>query len=259
MSEPIAHPTNENLRIEVTRDEYPSKPYNDGGFPILRLDHTGYGWRVEQDTDLTSYVLPDRLVFGIAALLDVNGTDFVIVERYLRIFWGATFLSRYNSGSYDYLAIDPAHWREHVGIPEFSIRTLEYADKPFEEFEAWVEGNVWMAEEQQRVQREVKTHTLYPDGTTDDGFRSYEEWEATENGSVGGFYGDVDADMQRNMMWQFGWPEAACKHCGEGIVHDVNHGWVCDGVPFEDRGRYTHCVTGVMMHTRGPKHEPKER
>lgn len=55
------------------------------------------------------------------------------------------------------------------------------------------------------------------------------------------------------------WPEAACKGCGEGIVNDVNHGWVCDGVPHDQRERYTHCVTGVMMHTRGPRHEPQEK
>jgi hypothetical protein len=266
MSEHIAHPINENLRIKVTRDEYAGKPYDDGGFPIVRLAHDNRGWHVDQDTDLTSYVLPDRLVDGIAGLLETHGTDLVIVERYLRIFWGATFLSRYNSGSYDYLAIDPAHWREHVGVDEEIVAREDYRKHAWTEFEAWVEGNVWIATEQRYIfvrsfhqtwdlaaGHDPDTHESTDDDTTED-----YQWVDTENGGVGGFYGDVDGDLQRVMMWQFGWPEAVCKRCGEGLVNDVTYGWVDYDVPFAERERRTHCVTGVMMHTRGPKHEPKE-
>lgn len=264
----IAHPINENLRLKVEIDEYPSKPYHDGGFPIIRLDHRDYWWRADQDTDLTSYRVPARIEDGIAHLLKEHGTDFVIVERYLRIFWGATFLARYNSGSYDYLAFDPADWREQMGITD--TEREGYAQSPFAEFEAWCEGEVYVVTEQRRLWQRTTTRTWDPEkaempddpSSSDEIGEDTDEfyvWQETDNGSVGGFYGTVDDDMQRTMGWQFGWPEAACKHCGEGIVNDVAHGWVDYDVPFEERERRTHCVTGVMMHTRGPKHEPKEK
>lgn len=255
----IEHPINHNLRLKIEIDEYPSKPYNDGGFPIWRIEPSRGAYAAVQETDITSYVTPARLDDALSQLNDEHDLDGPFVLRYLRIFWGVTFVEMWHSGSYWYLTCDPADWREKVGVDDAVTQREDYTKGAFTEWKAWCEGEVYMATEQQRVQREVRTHTIYPDGDTDDDFRSYEEWEDTENGGVGGFYGDVDDDMQKVMGWQFGWPEAACKHCGEGITKDVTHGWVDADVPFDQRERYTHCVTGVMMHTRGPKHEPKEK
>jgi hypothetical protein len=264
----ITHPTDENLRIHVSRDEYPSKPYNDGGFPIWRIESGRYGSypTAEQETDLTSYVTPGELDHAIGRLLGEHGSGDEgkeILARYLRIFWGVTFMEMWHSGSYWYFTCDPAHWREHVGVTDEVTQREDYAANPFDEFQAWVEGNVWIATAQRRIF--VRSHHLtwdlaagyVPDETdpsdddTTDGYR----WVPDD--SVGGFYGDVDEVVRTAMLWQFGWPSHVCQHCGEGIVNDVNHGWVVDGPPFEDRGRFTHCAKGVMMHVRGPKHEPK--
>jgi 5-methylcytosine-specific restriction endonuclease McrA len=256
----IKHPTDENLRVRVTRDEYPSKPYHDGGFPIWRMEpsrnYTGYSFH--QETDLTSYLTPDRLDDALGDVTRGHDMDSEFMLRYLRIFWGVTFMESWHSGSYWYFTCDPAHWREHVGITDDIVARDDYAANPFAEFQAWVEGNVHLAWPEQRVQREVKTTTIYPDGTREDDFRSDEEWIENEDlGAVGGFYGDVDEGMRVNMLWQFGWPSHVCQHCGEPIIDDVEHGWVVDGPPFEDRGRFTHCARGVMMHVQGPRHEPK--
>lgn len=263
----IEHPTNENLRLKVEIDEYPSKPYNDGGFPIWRIEPSRGAYAAVQETDITSYVTPARLDERLSDLNTEHDLDGPFVLRYLRIFWGVTFVEMWHSGSYWYLTCDPADWREKVGITDADMQREEYTKHAFTEWQAWCEGEVYMATEQHRIfvrsfhQTWVLNAGHHPDTheSTDDDTTEEYQWVETENGVVGGFYGDVDEDMQKVMGWQFGWPEAACKHCGEGIVNDVNHGWVDADVPFEQRERHTHCVTGVMMHTRGPKHEPKER
>lgn len=220
MSEHFAHPTNENLRIEVSHDPYPSKPYHDGGFPIWRMEPSrNYrGYDAVQETDLTSYVTPSLLDDRLGDVNREHDLDSEFVARYLRIFWGVTFVQMWHSGNYWYLTCDPADWREKVGVTDDVTAREDYAQAPFAEFQAWVEGDVWFAEEQQRVQREVKTHTIYPDGTTEDDVDAFEEWEPTENGSVGGFYGDVDDAMRKTMGWQFGWeiPEGHTFEIKEG-------------------------------------------
>lgn len=202
----ITHPTNENLRIRTEIEQAPPKPYNDGGFPIWRIEPGNYGSRAVQEDEITSYETPAALDYGITQMLERDESrDKTLLARYLRIFWGVTFTQWWHSGAYWYLTCDPADWREKVGVPEFSTRTLGYADDPFAEWEAWVEGDVHYAIPEQRVQREVKTTTIYPDGNVDHDFRSYEDWEESAEGAVGGFYGDVDQAMAATMAWQFGW------------------------------------------------------
>lgn len=272
MSEYITHPTDENLRIQVEQDPYPEKPYHDGGFPIWRIERSGrngYGVPVAvQETDITGYVTPSELDEALGRMYASDWSS-PQIERYLRIFWGATFAQWWHSGSYWYVTADPAHWREHVDVTDADTQREGYTEHAFTEWQAWVEGDVWFAVEQRRVFERTNTRTWDPamaqnpadpsssdeiDDVTTDGY----VWQDTDN-ACGGFYGDVDAEMAKVMGWQFGWPEAACKHCGEGIVNDVTYGWVDADVPFTEREQRTHCVTGVMMHTRGPRHEPKEK
>lgn len=211
MTTTIAHPTDENLRITVTHDQYPSQPYHDGGFPIWRMEpsrnYSGYDFH--QEEDITSYVTPARLDDALSEATREHDMDDPWLLRYLRIFWGVTFMESWHSGSYWYFTCDPADWRDKVGITDEDTQREDYTKHAWTEWQAWCEGEVYMVTEEQRVQREIKTHTIYPDGTTDDDFTTTEEWEETENGSVGGFYGDVDQAMAANMAWQFGWQAPA--------------------------------------------------
>lgn len=275
MSEYVAHPVNENLRLKIEQDPYPSQPYNDGGFPIWRMEaHRNYtGYAAHQEEDITSYRTPAMLDDRIGDLTREHDLDSPFALRYLQIFWGVTFTEMWHSGSYWYFTCDPADWREKVGITDETTKLPEYTADPFEEWEAWCEGNVWMVTEQRRFFQRTSTRTWdpekaempeYPDTSdeidevTDDGY----VWQDTDFGTVGGFYGDLDDDMRRDMGWQFGWPEAVCKHCGEGINRHHEHGWIDHEVEYDGQGQRlyrTHCVKGVMMHVRGPKHEPKEK
>lgn len=272
MSEYIAHPVNENLRLKVEIDPGPSKPYHDGGFPIWRMEpsrnYSGYDFK--QETDITSYVTPARLDDALSDATREHDMDSPFLLRYLRIFWGVTFMESWHSGSYWYFTCDPADWREKVGVDDAATQREDYAKHAFTEWQAWCEGEVYMVTEQRRFFQRTTTRTWDPENAEDPEFPDTSDeisedtddgyvWADTEFGTVGGFYGDVDDDMRRDMGWQFGWPEAVCKHCGEGINRDHKHGWVDADVPFDQREQYTHCTTGVMMHTRGPKHEPKEK
>jgi hypothetical protein len=275
MAEYIAHPINENLRLKVEIDEYPSKPYHDGGFPIWRMEpsRTYSGYDAVQETDITSYVTPARLDDALSEVSREHDLTDKFVARYLRIFWGVTFMEMWHSGSYWYLTCDPADWREKVGVTDEATKREEYTKHAFTEWQAWYEGEAYMVTEQRRLWQRTTTRTWDPAMAENPGDPSSSDeigedtdefyvWQETDNGSVGGFYGTPDDDMQRTMGWQFGWPEAVCKHCGEGINNDVTHGWVDADVEYDAQGerKYrTHCVTGVMMHTRGPLHEPKEK
>jgi hypothetical protein len=211
----INHPTNENLRIRTSLDDGPPQPYNDGGFPIWRMVPRQYhsGYSAEQETGITSYVTPGALDDALSRLNDEHDLDSDFALRYLRIFWGVTFATAWHSGSYWYFTCDPADWREKVGVPDFTTRTLEYADKPFAEWQAWCEGNVHIAWPQQRIfvrshhQAWDLNHGDHPDAceaTSEDTTETY-EWVDTDDGPVGGYYGDVDQDMAAAMAWQFGW------------------------------------------------------
>lgn len=213
----IAHPTNENLRLKVERDPHPAKPYNDGGFPIWRIDSSGFGGYAVQETDITSYVAPHDMEDGITQNMQERDLEFG--ARYLRIFWGATFTRTWHSGSHWYLTGDPAPWREHVGVTDEDTKREGYADDPFHEWEAWVEGEVYMATEQRRLWQRTTTRTWDPtraenpedpessDEIGEDTTEGYvwEDMEFDTVGTVGGFYGDVDEDMAATMAWQFGW------------------------------------------------------
>jgi hypothetical protein len=218
----IKHPTDENLRIRTERDEGPAKPYHDGGFPIWRMDYSRHdvGYVATQETDLTSYVTADHLDRAIGKLFHADRIrrygydDNVTLARYLRIYWGVTFVKEWHSGNYWYVTADPADWREKVGVTDEATKLTEYAADPFDEFEAWVNGDVHIATEQKRMWQRTTTRTWDPAQAEDptDPESSDETNEDTTDGYVwddtlllAGFYGDVDQAMAATMAWNFGW------------------------------------------------------
>lgn len=257
MSEIVAHPANEHLRIRLEIDEAPEKPYHDGGFPIWRIEHRSGGVRAVQETDITSYVTPAALDEAIGDLFFHGGARYApeeVMRRYLRIFWGATFMETWHSGSYWYVMADPAHWREHVGVTDEVTRREDYTKHAWTEWQAWCEGNVWYAIPEQAVHRRTLTTTTYADGSTSESTDYDEAWQEIDDlPAVGGFYGDVDEDMRINLLWQFDWPAHRCKVCGKGIVNDVHVGWTLHDVPMDERGLHTNHGDD------GSQHTPEER
>jgi hypothetical protein len=103
------------------------------------------------------------------------GTDFDLLEKYLRAYHGATTVETWHSGDYWYVTYDPAAWREHVGAPEGSVDMSEYR--------AWCEGDVWGYVVEKRV-----TWT-----TDDPAYADEDRWEDAGD-SCWGFYGSDGAN-----------------------------------------------------------------
>jgi hypothetical protein len=164
------------FRVKLIADEHPDEPYDDGQSPLMRLDCTGNGWRAEhimatgRPLDADPYVEAAAEHWG-----SPSGSDWQLFEKYLRAYHGVTKVETWHSGSYWYVAYDPAGWREHVGAPEGSADMSEYR--------AWCEDDVWGYV----VQKRVTWHT------DDPGYEDEDRWEDTDD-SCWGFYGSDGAN-----------------------------------------------------------------
>lgn len=162
--------TKGDYRVRLVADECPDEPYDDGQSPLMRLDHTSYGWIAEHIMATGRPLDNDGFVENAAMCW---GTDFRLLEKYLRAFHGATKVETWHSGSYWYITYDSAAWREHVGAPEGSADMSEYR--------AWCEGDVWGWVVEKRVT-----------WTTGDDYDDRESWEHVD--SCWGYYGSGGAN-----------------------------------------------------------------
>jgi hypothetical protein len=131
-------PDGTEYRAVIKRDPEPSEPYDDGGWPILRIQHwrMGYPAKAEAFNDAAS---PYVEKFN---RLTVGGYNTEVFERYLRIFHGVTLIREYGRNQFTdntYIAFDTEEWRDRMGLaaPPLSNET------PLSEIEAWLEGDVW--------------------------------------------------------------------------------------------------------------------
>jgi hypothetical protein len=153
------------FRVRLEPDPYPDEPYDDGQSPLLRLDYRR-GWQAEHVMATGRPTDDDDRIEEAAARW---GSNFTLLEKYLRAYYGMTAIETWHSGDYWYVTYDTAKWREHVGAPEGSVDMSEY--------KAWCEGDCWfyVVEENVTWQR-----TDNPDVTMG-------TWEHVD--SCGGFYG----------------------------------------------------------------------
>jgi len=159
------------FRVKLVADPYPDEPYDDGQSPLMRLDYTGYGWKAEHVMATGRPLDADEYVEAAAQRW---GSDFRLLEKYLRAYHGVTKVETWHSGSYWYVTYDPAWWREHVGAPEGSVDMSEYR--------AWCEGDVWGYV----VEENVTWHADDPD------YGDMSTWEHVD--SCWGFYGSDGAN-----------------------------------------------------------------
>lgn len=183
MDENVIHEA-DGYRVRLAYDESPEKPYNDGGAPIWRVEPSrNYTDRVDarHEDGLSSYQPHER----IAEAIDRLWFDGDTLERYLRIFHGATAFERWHSGNYGYFTCDPEHWRTELGITDEIMQREGYADGLMDEWQAWCNGEVYVVvvEEQVHWQRVDSTGT--PVRLVEPTER--DTWEQVE--AVGGYYG----------------------------------------------------------------------
>lgn len=163
--------TSENgrFRVRLVLDEYPDEPYDCSQSPLIRLDYR-YSWKAEhiqigdRPTNADTYV---------EEALARWGSDFDLLEKYLRAYHGVTKVETWHSGSYWYITYDSAAWREWCGAREGGADMSEYR--------AWCEGDVWGWVVEKNVT-----------WTTDDDYDDMATWETVD--SCWGYYGSDGAN-----------------------------------------------------------------
>lgn len=159
-------------RASIAIDPDPQEPYDDGAWPILRVESRRYGhydYRAEAfNRQAEAYV--DKFNELWERLREKDAW-----ERFCKIFLGSTRVEEYGPNQrtdYSYIAFDTPEWKESVGAPD----DLGEED-PLTEIRAWIEGDVYG----------VTVHKRYnPDSILDED----EGWTDFEAGQwVWGFYG----------------------------------------------------------------------
>jgi hypothetical protein len=160
--------TSGNYRVQLVIDEAAGEPYDDGGAPIMRLEYQGGYWHAEH---VDSGGRPHDGDGRIEEAAQRWGTDFDLLEKYLRAYHGTTKLQTWHSGDYWYLAYDTAPWRDYTG----ARADLIAGEDLMAEYRAYAEGDVWGYV----VERQVTWHA--------DDYDDRDSWEPVD--SCWGFYG----------------------------------------------------------------------
>jgi hypothetical protein len=148
-------------RVRLAYEESPHKPYNDGGAPIWRVEPSrNYTDRVDarHEEGLSTYEPDGRIAEAIDQFWSAGAPGFDTLERYLRIFHGATAFERWHSGSSWYFTCDPADWRTKMGITDETMQREGYGDGLMDEWKAWCNGEVYGVITEQQA-RKVTTIT----------------------------------------------------------------------------------------------------
>lgn len=169
----------DEYRAVIIRDEYPLEPDHDGQGYVFRVEHWGYRW--QEELVHKDYGNPEP-AFSLAEALDRFGTDWQMVERYLRMFHDVVafdYADFHRSGPTYVLVVTRAQVEEW-GLTDVS----KAAEGTLGIWEAWATGDTWayvierrMVTEHRTLQGEVVTTT--------------ETW--MEEDRLYGYYGEDDA------------------------------------------------------------------
>lgn len=184
----------DGYRLRLEPDIYPEEPYDEGASPLLRIELLGYaGSRARYSAKHVDHGRwprwgIDRLVSYAAERLfskydKINAL--LILERYLRAFFGVTKVETYESQDYLYATYDPEKWRQAVGAPEGSANLDEY--------KAWIEGDCWGWV----IEKRVTWHTDEFPGATE--YAQRNTWEVVD--SCSGYYGSEYAEQGAREMF----------------------------------------------------------
>lgn len=166
--------TSGEYRVRLISDNDPEEPYDEGASPIIRIDYYPLGARAEQ-VNSTSY---NALHEGVLEAANRWGHS-ERFRRYCRAFHGVTAFRAFGPNrvtDYTYVTLDPADWREKVGVPAGFVSLDEWI--------AYLEGDVWGWIVQQRETLESVWRNAAGEVTF---ARESEDW--TEVDSCFGYYG----------------------------------------------------------------------
>lgn len=198
--------TTGDYRVVLYTDLDPFKPEDEGSGPVLRLDRfTGFPGAAGEHVDIGKWPsrdkILDRIAYEASELVTTYKRDkaLLILERWLRAFYGVTKFETWDSDDYTYIAYDPSCWRAEIGAPEGSIS--------LDDWKAWVTGEVYgytverltefkRADDALEFGRWCRAHPAVPLYRQEISYEEYlrdyqrnlETWEPTGD-SCGGFYG----------------------------------------------------------------------
>lgn len=179
----------DGYRVRAVYDPYPDEPYDGCGRPVLRIDLTYRGGGGVEHIDGSERPKDDDDAIENAVrywAAKPSKTDWKLVEKYLRTYFGVTDVQFFSSQDYWYVSYDSAAWRKYVGIKDEDTQTAEYkATKMLTEWRSWVDGDVYMLVVEKQV-----TWRAYNPVTDEPKYAEYPdriEWEEIDR--RGGYYG----------------------------------------------------------------------
>jgi hypothetical protein len=126
------------FRIRLIADEYAEEPYDDFQSPLLRVEYTSRGWIAE-------HVMATGRPTGDDARIEYAagcwGSDFRLLEKYLRANYGTREIETWHSSDYWYVTYDTAAWRAYIGSGEDAETPHPLISMT--EYKAWCEGDCW--------------------------------------------------------------------------------------------------------------------
>lgn len=180
-----------DLRVTLSRDEYPDEPYDCGQCPIVRIDRR-YG-----RADVGHVMVGDRPTDRDDAIEDAlercHG-DWRLFEKYLRAYHGVTKVIQYgpnNYTDYTYFAYDTPEWVTSIGFDDKIAPRSKYNAElsvQMNEWIAYLEGEVYTWNIERRVNVHQERTTTRMDGTLVSKVENdFADWEHVD--SCGGYYG----------------------------------------------------------------------
>jgi hypothetical protein len=189
-----------NYRLTLHIDDDTQEPYDYWRVPVLRIDrgsvdHLSSDSRPTDDDDAVEDAVRH---WGASP----SRTDWRLVEKYLRAWFGTTYIETWYSGSYWYVAYDTAAWREFAGLTTDDAEHIRNnVAGALTEFRAWAEGDVWGYTVEQKIHVVSHKQITTPEGKMTELDYEYYEWYPTDE-SCWGYYGHEYATEQGKLAFE---------------------------------------------------------
>ena len=187
----------DGYRVRLVLDEFAEEPYDDGAWPVLRIEPGNWGSSSAVTHMYEGSSRPHDLDGAVENavwhwMTTPSDSDWPKFEKWLRAYLGVTRVETYYSGSFWYVAYDSAQWRKWACVDPERLPS----ENPLAEIKAWVEGDVWSWVVEKQV---AWTSDDWWPGTTE--YAKRNTWEVVD--SCGGYYGSAWAEKSAREAFEF--------------------------------------------------------
>lgn len=177
-------------RLCLMPDYEPPVPYNDGAAPVFEIGRNQHGFhQTRQVTEITDY---DASYVEFVNQVGRWGVGNARVDSYLKEAYGATVVEWWNEGTYWYMSLDPAQWRDAMGVTVEDVAgEFEQNGSLMPEWRAFKTGDAWAYVIQQQVHW---ARIAYDPVTLVEPLDVMHTWETVD--SLFGLYGRAYAEAE---------------------------------------------------------------